>query len=413
MAIDGVPKPLTLALRDAGQFSAFVETGTYKGDTTRWAAGEFASVTTLEAYKPRYTKTKSGLKDLSNVRFVHDDSRNLVNYLPDVPAILWLDAHWCGDYEKSLGTDGECPLIEELAAVRPGDVVLIDDARLFINPPPRPHDPKQWPTMEQIRKALHGRYTVLVKDVIVSVPLSLAPVVRKHLGVSEKMEAVVLTSNAYVGLIPAFCYRYLATIGAALPCTIVRYDKAPLKQAGNFKQFAIGKQADFTWSAGLLRYLEYHNDDHILLMLEDYWLTGADSAALSAAWQMMKANPGIDKFDLSGDMVKREHDALPGDTLLGYPLFKARPEAQFLTSLQAAIWRTDFLRSALRPSENPWQFEKKGTRRVTKKCTVFGTQKPILSYVNACGGEGHKPGELDYGKIPNWMLTELRERRLV
>ena len=413
MAIDGVPKPLTLALRDAGQFSAFVETGTYKGDTTRWAAGEFASVTTLEAYKPRYTKTKAGLKDLGNVRFVNDDSRNLVNYLPDVPAILWLDAHWCGDYEKSLGTSGECPLTEELAAVRPGDVVLIDDARLFITPPPRPHDPKQWPTMEQIRRALHGRYTILVKDVIVSVPLSLAPVVRKYLGVSEKMEAVVLTSNAYVGLIPAFCYRYLATIGATVPCTIVRYDKAPLKQAEVFKQFAIGKQADYTWSEGLLRYLEYHNDDHILLILEDYWLTGVDGAALSAAWQLMKANPDIDKFDLSGDMVKREHDTLPGDTLLGYSLFKARPEAQFLTSLQAAIWRTDFLRSALRPSENPWQFEKKGTRRVTKKCTVLGTQRPILSYVNACGGEGHKPGELDYGKIPNWMLTELRERRLV
>ena len=412
MAIDGVPKELALELAQAAGIVDFVETGTYKGDTTRWAAENFERVITIEAYKPRYTKTKSALKALKNITLVNDDSRNLYKHMPEGAAVLWLDAHWCGDYEKSLGTPGECPLIDELYAVRESDIILIDDARLFTSPPPRPHDPAQWPDLASVRLALPGRYIAIYNDVIIAVPQKHAPIVRKHTKKYDALHTVCLTSNKYIGLVPGFCYLYLKTIGEGVPCTVVRYDEKPAKQAPVFAQFAIGMQSDYTWSEGLLRYLDYYNDDLILLMLEDYWMTGADIAGLRAAWKWMQEHGEIDKLDLSGDRMKFAHEAT-SEKIGDYELVKASKDAQFLTSLQAAIWRVDFLRSALEPTENPWQFEKKGSKRVAGKCVVMGTNPPMLQYVNACGGEGNKPGEVDHKKVPASMFNELQGRRII
>ena len=73
-----------------------------------------------------------------------------------------------------LATDHECPLLDEIRATSPGharDCYLIDDARLFMNPPPPPHDPAQWPTFDEILALfaqLRPRHsTEIVSDVIV------------------------------------------------------------------------------------------------------------------------------------------------------------------------------------------------------------------------------------------------------
>lgn len=53
--------------------------------------------------------------------------------------------------------------------------MLIDDARLFLAPPPPPHDREQWPSFMQVMDALrarHERYVTVFEDVIVAVPLS-------------------------------------------------------------------------------------------------------------------------------------------------------------------------------------------------------------------------------------------------
>ena len=66
----------------------------------------------------------------------------------------FLDAHWTGSGEPP---ESECPLLEELAAIahfRPCDVLVIDDAPMFANPPGDPHDPKQWPTADEINDTL-------------------------------------------------------------------------------------------------------------------------------------------------------------------------------------------------------------------------------------------------------------------
>ncbi len=191
IVIMGCPPKLSLALRDKYGIKHFVETGTYKAGTTLWAAGEFEQVTTIDSYEPYYREAAKMVLDkgIKNVTLRHGDSRDVLPRVLaelDRPALLWLDAHWCGSWELSVNSSGECPLAEELEAVKACGIahyILIDDARLFTQPPPYPHDPAQWPTFDEIWGMLPEGYHITVKDdVIIAVPPKAAKLVKEVYG---------------------------------------------------------------------------------------------------------------------------------------------------------------------------------------------------------------------------------------
>jgi FkbM family methyltransferase len=97
------------------------------------------------------------------------DSRDILPQLDlSEPTVFWLDGHWsAGD---TAGEGDECPLLDELATIGPQHAILIDDARLFIEPPPPPHDPEQWPTLEQVIDALDDREVAIRDDVVIALP---------------------------------------------------------------------------------------------------------------------------------------------------------------------------------------------------------------------------------------------------
>ena len=188
----GISERLALALRDACCLTDFVETGTYKGGTTAWALQHFERVTTIEWHEKYYMRALAMFLNCSpdQLKIIYGDSR--VELAPalaafDAPALIWLDAHWCGNYELSAGTPGECPLREELAAVNASvhsaeHCLLIDDARLFTAPPPRPHDPAQWPTWDEVKALLGNRFTTVYGDVIIAVPEMRRSIIEQFIG---------------------------------------------------------------------------------------------------------------------------------------------------------------------------------------------------------------------------------------
>lgn len=178
----GPPEPLVQALQRQFNIRNFVETGTFRGGTTRWAAGQFASVYTIEFSEDRRKDLEKTFEPYPNVVPLFGDSRSELAKLQGKLSggtMFWLDAHWCGG--DTYGSDDECPLLDELEAVaahqRSGQVqafVLIDDARLFLSPPPAPHRAASWPTISACVKALEATlpdpYIVVIDDVIVAVP---------------------------------------------------------------------------------------------------------------------------------------------------------------------------------------------------------------------------------------------------
>jgi hypothetical protein len=174
----GPPEELVLLLKHALNASTFVETGTFKGETALWAASHFDRVFTIENSKTLFDEATGNHKRHQNIEFLFGDSRAVLNRIvPEIhePAVFWLDAHWCG--MNSYGSDDQCPIMEEIGSIRSANIdhcILIDDARLFLSPPPFPNVIEQWPTIDSICSRIRSEdksyYIVVFEDVIVAAP---------------------------------------------------------------------------------------------------------------------------------------------------------------------------------------------------------------------------------------------------
>ena len=174
----GPPAQIVLELARLGDASVFVETGTFHGATTNWASQHFSAVFTIELSDALYNHYYETFRQWPGVTPLRGNSRdvlpNVLAQLGERCALFWLDGHWSG--EGTAGEDDECPLLGELACIahRHRDIILIDDARLFLCAPPQPHRTAQWPTIADICAALSGpgcrRYVQVIDDVIFAVP---------------------------------------------------------------------------------------------------------------------------------------------------------------------------------------------------------------------------------------------------
>ena len=170
-----IPEDLTLFIKEMNNINSFIETGTYQGETAIWASKHFDKIVTIEFSEEIFNQTYDKYTDFKNVNFLFGDSRKcLEQILPDVQqSIIWLDAHWCSN--GSYGEKDQCPLVTEIELINRFDkdhVILIDDARLFLAPPPLPNSMQYYPDLNQIQFALNqkNRAVYVYEDVIIAVP---------------------------------------------------------------------------------------------------------------------------------------------------------------------------------------------------------------------------------------------------
>ncbi len=202
----GIPRRITLELASLHGCRVFVETGTFQGETTRWASEHFEVVHTIERAETLYRRHRKELAALGGVTPHQGDSREIlpriVAELGNRRAVHWLDGHWSGG--ETAGVQDECPLLDELACLsgRSEDIILIDDARLFLGAPPSPHDPRQWPTILEVLEALPrsagAPFVQVVDDVIFAVPDE--EPLRRHLVDYTQTRATAALAEQHVSL---------------------------------------------------------------------------------------------------------------------------------------------------------------------------------------------------------------------
>ncbi len=160
--------------------SIFVETGTFKGDTTIACIDYFEQLYTIELSEELYEASKRRFVNAPSVTLYHGDSAIRLLQLRDIlqnkSVLYWLDAHWCAATDTA-GEKSQCPLLQEInaiAALNSNSLIIIDDARLFLCAPVAPHEISQWPQLHEIIKALFDisskhRITI-VNDCIIYYP---------------------------------------------------------------------------------------------------------------------------------------------------------------------------------------------------------------------------------------------------
>lgn len=172
----GIPLEDAKYLQKTMNLGVAVEGGTYLGGTAKALRQIFDKVITIENSDRMYIKAKENLAGM-DISVLKGDTRS---YLPQIlksedNILFWLDAHWSGG--ETYGEQDECPLIEELKMIFMGDkkcAILIDDARLFMAPPPAPHNEKLWPSVADISGVVSPDWDLIIyNDVIYITPKSI------------------------------------------------------------------------------------------------------------------------------------------------------------------------------------------------------------------------------------------------
>jgi hypothetical protein len=145
---------LLLLKDDFTNYDAFIETGTYMGDTTFCMEPLFKKVYTVEVKPEIYNNTKSKYRGDKIVFLLGDSSKVFMNILPtiDTNSIFFLDGHYSsGNTGKG---EKDCPLIEELKAInilfKKAGIIIIDDCRLFGQGPSNSSFAEDWTSISEL-----------------------------------------------------------------------------------------------------------------------------------------------------------------------------------------------------------------------------------------------------------------------
>jgi len=115
---------------------------------------------------------------------------------------------------------------------------------------------------------------------------------------------------------------------------------------------------NITWSQCLIKALESIEDNIVLYMQEDYFIKSNVKNKIIEEFVSMMNEKNIDCIHLtdqntSGPFLPSTHT----------DLWLINKKAPYRVSCQAALWKRSVLLQYIRAYENPWQFEKYGTKR--------------------------------------------------
>ncbi len=166
----------------------FFETGTFRGETLRLAHPLFKECNSVELSPEHHAAAEKEFAGVKHVRLHRGESPACLaahrERLAATPTLFWLDAHWCSA-DNTAGAESQSPLLGELKAIgrlHPKSVVLIDDARLYLCPPPAPHRASDWPDFHEIVQALlalSANHRLMVcNDVLLFYPAAMQPALK-------------------------------------------------------------------------------------------------------------------------------------------------------------------------------------------------------------------------------------------
>ncbi len=174
-----------------------------------------------------------------------------------------------------------------------------------------------------------------------------------------------------------------------VPATILHYSEIPYSLPDNFNFFSpsVNDYPKHKWADAVIKYLESVEDDAIVLLLEDYWLTRRVNLELiNILSSLIENNENVLRVDLTTDRLYAG-----GVQDVGYvewvDLVEAR-NSQYQMSLQAGIWhRENLLKilNMLKPERrSSWDVELEGTSIVNGglDMRVYGTRQYPVRYEN-------------------------------
>jgi len=134
----------------------------------------------------------------------------------------------------------------------------------------------------------------------------------------------------------------------------------------------INKGEDKSFSKSLISYLEDIKEEYFILMLDDFLiLEEVDNEKIKKAFDFIKNKNGV---------YLRLTPNPKGDIKINkdFSLIDVKSKVPYITSLQMAIWKKDFLIKLLEYDFNPWEFEIKAGK--TKESLEYFDKFFVANY---------------------------------
>ena len=239
---------LVRMLQSKELFEIFVETGTFKGDSIAIAAPYFEKIISIELSESLWKESTKRFVTNSKIDIKLGSSSEelckLHNHLKNVATLYWLDSHSDivkGDQERVC----QSSLLDELKAIgvlNPYSIILIDDARLFIGPPPAAYNGLKWPSFQRIIHCLLSMSSqheiMVINDVIIFSPPSMKTILdsyAQHFGIDWLLASNALKAHNHPSTLNIL--HWLQSIDANQKRLEVNQQKFINKSRGIFSRF--------------------------------------------------------------------------------------------------------------------------------------------------------------------------------
>lgn len=228
----------------------------------------------------------------------------------------------------------------------------------------------------------------------------------------------VTTSDYYNHLIPGFAYLFNKYWSPNQDATFLCYTKPSYSLPDNFSIVSLGPPERFgnevpewtegrrgmpgesyptpKWTDSLIPVFERMTDEHFILMQIDYFLNRQVQLDKIEFLKNFLCSREVVKIDLTQDLTRYLHRVYA--THGNIQIVISEQQAEYRSSLQAAIWRTDYFLRLLKPNRSPWDFERLGKEELKNDGKlILGLRQPNfgpVSYANL-----YARGKVDWNQM--------------
>jgi hypothetical protein len=221
------------------------------------------------------------------------------------------------------------------------------------------------------------------------------------------IRVILPVADKYQWALRPFYYLFNTYWSKLQPVLTVGFQTPQFPLPDNFKFYSLGPHdpGPQYWSDELIETLNHIQDEHIVIMLEDYWLCRtADFRGIDTLHEYCRLHPEIIRMDLTTDRLYAG-GMQDTDKYGCYDLVETKEGTPYQMSLQAAIWSRRHLLSVLKPGLNPWEVELQ--TEIREPLRVLGTRQNPIRYANVFNSG--KPDQLlNLEEIPEEHLNFMR-----
>lgn len=219
---------------------------------------------------------------------------------------------------------------------------------------------------------------------------------------------VVMVSDPFLHLLKPFAYLFNAYWSEQQPVIVAGYTPTTDSMPQNFRWLKIDNYPypKDMYSNGMYRMLERLQEDHFVLLLEDYFLTRTvDHSGVEALAEYCRRHPGVLRCDLTTDRLYNGKMIDNHEHWGHYDIIESPFQSEYQFSFQAGIWNKKLLMRLISSGKTPWEMEIH--TQPPENMRVVGTRQYPVRYANIMLKGLVQEHEID--KIPEEHREKVRK----